>query len=95
MGGQFGLPLWQFGRPLSLELGFFGRMLAAPCAIVPPARKAALWDGYRRRHAEIRSRAEEDARSLFAEGFARGYATSHGGIPMQRATPAEGGEARR
>ncbi|WP_372094686.1 type VI secretion system-associated FHA domain protein TagH [Tistrella mobilis] len=64
-------------------------------AIVSTARKAALWDGYRRRHAEIRSRAEEDARSLFAEGFARGYATSHGGIPMQRATPAEGGEARR
>ncbi|MEN3164003.1 type VI secretion system-associated FHA domain protein TagH [Tistrella mobilis] len=64
-------------------------------AIVSTARKAALWDGYRRRHAEIRSRAEEDARSLFAEGFARGYATSHGAIPMQRATPAEGGEARR
>lgn len=64
-------------------------------AIVSTARKAALWDGYRRRHAEIRSRAEEDARSLFAEGFARGYATSLGAIPMQRATPAEGGEARR
>ncbi|MAM77188.1 type VI secretion system-associated FHA domain protein TagH [uncultured Tistrella sp.] len=64
-------------------------------AIVSTARKAALWDGYRRRHAEIRSRAEEDARSLFAEGFARGYATSHAGVPMQRATPAEGGEVRR
>jgi type VI secretion system FHA domain protein len=50
-----------------MEQGLLGNVL-------PAARKARYWDGYRQLHREITREAEDDSQAVFGRAFAKAYA---------------------